>query len=110
MEKRVWYSLYDKVFRNQNLRKAFEQVKKNKGAPGIDKVKVAGYEAGLEDNLEVLQDKLKQKKYRPKPVKRQMIPKDNGKQRPLGIPTNEDRVVQAAVRNRLGELFPLWAS
>lgn len=106
MEKRVWYSLYDKVFRLQNLEKAFEMVKKNKGAPGIDKVTVKDYEANLESNLEVLQEKLKKKTYRPKPVRRKMIEKDGSqKKRPLGIPTVEDRVVQAAVRNIIEPIF-----
>jgi group II intron reverse transcriptase/maturase len=106
MKGRVWYSLYDKVFAKENLRDAFSQVKKNRGAPGVDKVKIKGYEAELEDNLEVLQQKLKEKSYRPKPVRRKMIKKEeNGKMRPLGIPTVEDRVVQAALRNILEPIF-----
>ncbi len=105
MKKRTWYSLYDKVYKRTNLVNAFEQVKKNEGAPGVDKVSIEGYEAKLEDNLEVLQQKLKDKSYRPKPVRRKMIKKENGKQRPLGIPTVEDRVVQAALRNILEPIF-----
>jgi RNA-directed DNA polymerase len=53
MRKRTWYSLYDKVYKRTNLVSAFEQVKKNKGAPGVDKVTIEGYETKLEDNLEV---------------------------------------------------------
>ncbi|WP_096186455.1 group II intron reverse transcriptase/maturase [Evansella halocellulosilytica] len=106
MKRRVWYSLYDKVYKKANLVSAFYQVKKNKGAPGVDKVTIEGYEAKLEDNLEVLQQKLKDKQYRPKPVRRKMIDKDNGKkQRPLGIPTVEDRIVQASLRNVLEPIF-----
>lgn len=105
MKKRIWYSLYDKVYKKTNLVSAFNQVKKNKGAPGIDKVTIESYEIKLEDNLEVLQQKLMAKSYRPKPVRRKMISKDNGKQRPLGIPTVEDRVVQAAIRNILEPIF-----
>ncbi|WP_059103721.1 group II intron reverse transcriptase/maturase [Shouchella shacheensis] len=105
MKGRVWYSLYDKVFAKANLRDAFSQVKTNKGAPGVDKVTIKGYEAKLEDHLEVLQQKLKEKSYRPKPVRRKMIEKENGKMRPLGIPTVEDRVVQAAIRNILEPIF-----
>lgn len=106
MKGRVWYSLYDKVFAKANLRDAFVQVKKNGGAPGVDKVTIGDYEAELEDNLEVLQQKLKDKRYRPKPVRRKMITKEDGKKkRPLGIPTVEDRVVQAAIRNILEPIF-----
>ncbi|UCZ52424.1 group II intron reverse transcriptase/maturase [Bacillus shivajii] len=106
MKRRVWYSLYDKVYKTANLVSAFYQVKKNKGAPGVDKVTIEGYEAKLEDNLEVLQQKLKDKRYRPKPVRRKMIDKDNGKkQRPLGIPAVEDRIVQTSLRNVLEPIF-----
>lgn len=105
MKGRVWYSLYDKVFAKANLRDAFGQVKANKGAPGVDKVTIKEYEIELEDNLEWLQLKLKDKTYRPKPVRRQMIEKENGKMRPLGITTVEDRVVQAAIRNILEPIF-----
>jgi RNA-directed DNA polymerase len=105
MKKRVWYSLYDKIYAKANLEKAFSHVKKNKGAPGVDKVTIKMYEQKLEDNLEVLQEKLKSKTYRPKPVRRKMIEKDNGKLRPLGIPTVEDRIVQAAIRNILEPIF-----
>lgn len=106
MEKKVWYSLYDKVYRFENLEKAFYLVKKNKGAPGIDKITIEKYAVGLKDNLGVLQEKLKTKRYQPKPVRRKYIPKDDkGKMRPLGIPTIEDRIVQAAVRNIIEPIF-----
>lgn len=105
MRKRVWYSLYDKVYKIANLRSAFYQVKENGGVPGVDKVTIEAYEAKLEDNLGVLQHKLKDKTYCPKPVRRKMIEKENGKQRPLGIPTVEDRIVQAAMCNILEPIF-----
>ena len=70
MERRVWYSLYDKVYKIGNLQSAFEQVKKNKGAPGVDKVTIQEYEIELESNLEALQLKLREKSYRAKPVRR----------------------------------------
>lgn len=105
MKRRVWYSLYDKVYRMENLLSAFEQIRKNKGAPGIDKVTIEEYEKELESNLEALQQKLKAKTYRAKPVRRKYIRKDDGKMRPLGIPTVEDRVVQAAVRNIIEPIF-----
>lgn len=105
MKKRIWYSLYDKVYKQTNLRSAFEQVKENDGAPGVDKVTIETYEQELEHNLEVLQQKLKDKAYRPKPVRREWIEKDNGKQRPLGIPTVEDRLVQTALCQILEPIF-----
>lgn len=86
MEKRKWYSLIDKIYVISNLEEAFQAVKKNKGAPGVDGVTIAKYEEKLEDNLRALQQKIKTKSYRPKPVKRVYIPKADGSQRPLGIP------------------------
>jgi RNA-directed DNA polymerase len=86
MGKRKWYSLIDKIYAMSNLEEAFQAVKKNKGAPGVDGVTIAKYEEKLEDNLRALQQKVKNKSYRPKPVKRVYIPKADGTQRPLGIP------------------------
>jgi RNA-directed DNA polymerase len=86
MGKRKWYSLIDKMYAVGNLEEAFQAVKKNKGAPGVDGVTIAKYEEKLEDNLRALQQKVKNKSYRPKPVKRVYIPKADGTQRPLGIP------------------------
>ena len=86
MGKRKWYSLIDKIYAMSNLEEAFQAVKKNKGAPGVDGMTIAKYEEKLEDNLRVLEQKVKNKSYRPKPVKRVYIPKADGTQRPLGIP------------------------
>lgn len=105
MERKVWYSLYDKVYKMENLQSAFKQVRKNKGAPGVDKVTIKEYEKDLESRLEALQRKLKEKTFRAKPVRRKYIQKEDGKMRPLGIPTVEDRVVQAAVRNIIEPIF-----
>jgi retron-type reverse transcriptase len=86
MGKRKWYSLIDKIYAMSNLEEAFQAVKKNKGAPGVDGVTIAKYEEKLEDNLRVLEQKVKNRSYRSKPVKRVYIPKADGTQRPLGIP------------------------
>ncbi|MCC3373826.1 reverse transcriptase domain-containing protein [Cohnella sp. REN36] len=102
---RKWYSLIDKIWAKPNLEEAFREVKRNRGAAGVDRVTVKAYESTLESNLEGFQQALKDKKYRPKPVKRVYIPKADGTQRPLGIPTVEDRVVQAAARRVLEPLF-----
>jgi group II intron reverse transcriptase/maturase len=87
-----------------SLRACFGDLKRNK-APGIDEITVAEYEANLEENLRDLQARLKARTYRPQPAKRVYIPKPNGKQRPLGIPTVEDKVVQMACKKILEAVF-----
>jgi RNA-directed DNA polymerase len=100
-----WYSLYDKIFAEDNLKEAFRKVKKNKGAGGIDKITIENYENSLDRNIQELQRMLRQKTYQPLPVRRVDIPKPNGKSRPLGIPTIRDRVTQQAVTNILEPIF-----
>jgi len=85
-KKRKWYSLMDKLWDYQNLEQAFYDVKKNRGAHGVDKVSIKDYEIELEHNLRVLQESLRMKTYRAKPVRRVFIPKADGSKRPLGIP------------------------
>jgi len=77
---------------------AFEEVKTNKGAAGVDGVSIARFEEKLEDNLYKLWNRMSSGTYFPKPVKQVLIPKKNGKMRPLGIPTVEDRVAQTVVK------------
>lgn len=101
-----WFSLIDKLYTLANLRAAFEQVKRNEGAAGIDRVSVEMFERHLEENLEKLARMLKDGSYRPQAVRRVYIPKPGSKeQRPLGIPTVRDRVVQAALRQVLEPIF-----
>ncbi|WP_391570788.1 group II intron reverse transcriptase/maturase [Cohnella sp.] len=104
-ERRIWYSLIDKIWARPNLEEAFKEVKRNRGAAGIDRMTVKAFESQLEHHLEVLQQTLKDKTYRPKPVRRVNIPKADGTQRPLGIPTVGDRVVQAAAKRILEPIF-----
>jgi retron-type reverse transcriptase len=104
-ERRKWYSLIDKIWAQPNLEEAFKEVKRNRGAAGIDQVTIKAYESELEHNLEVLQQTLRSKTYRAKPVRRVYIPKADGTQRPLGIPTVGDRVVQAAAKRILEPIF-----
>ena len=100
-----WYSLMNKVWDVPNMEAALLEVKKNRGAPGIDGITIKGFEFGMEDNVQVLHQELKKKEYTPKPVKRVYIPKADGTQRPLGIPTVRDRVVQASVRRIMEPIF-----
>lgn len=104
-KKRKWYSLMDKVWAYSNLEQAFYNVKKNRGAHGVDNITIKKYELDLEHNLRVLQKSLRDKTYRAKPVRRVYIPKADGTQRPLGIPTVRDRVLQAAVKQKLEPIF-----
>lgn len=105
--KRKFGVLYDKVCRPDVLRRAYRQVRANKGAPGIDRLtfEVIETEIGVETFLAELRRKLVAKRYKPQPVKRVYIPKAGGGERPLGIPVIEDRVAQAAVKIVIEPLF-----
>jgi group II intron reverse transcriptase/maturase len=103
--KRRYYSLIDKVYRMENLYEAWLEVKKNKGSGGVDGVTIERFEKNLGTNLREIQRLLQQDRYEPDPVLRHYIKKDNGKLRPLGIPTVRDRVIQQAVRRVIEPIF-----
>jgi len=105
-EKKV-HSLVDKVYKLKNLELAWEKVKRNRGAGGIDGQSIEDFGSDLERNLQQLHDELRTQRYRPQPVNRRWIPKSGqpGKFRPLGIPTVYDRVCQQAILNRLEPIF-----
>ena len=86
------------------LLECFKELKRDK-APGIDGVTVREYEEHLEENLKDLVVRLKAKRYRPRPGRRVYIPKPNGKRRPLGIPTVEDKIVQMGIKKILEAIF-----
>ena len=102
-----FYALYDKVYRADILQHAYKRVRSKKGAPGIDGVSFEAIEAGegIEAFLDRLAKEVKSKTYRPLPVCRVMVPKSDGGQRPLGIPTIRDRVVQMAVKLTIEPIF-----
>ncbi len=76
-------------------------MKANKGSGGIDGITIDKYAMNEQENIFKLLEKLKKKEYKPTPVRRVYIPKKDGKKRPLGIPTLEDRIVQQALSNIL---------
>ncbi|HEX4920730.1 MAG TPA: hypothetical protein VFV92_08320, partial [Candidatus Bathyarchaeia archaeon] len=101
-----FYALYDKVYRKDVLAHAYERCEANGGAAGIDDQTFEDIEPyGAERWLDELTQELKSRTYQPKPVRRVYIPKPDGKQRPLGIPTIRDRVVQTAAVLVLEPIF-----
>lgn len=86
------------------LRVAYTQVRKG-GAPGIDEVTAAEYERNLEENLRQLHERLKRGDYSAPPVRRVWLEKASGGQRPIGIPTFEDKIVQRAVTLLLNAIY-----
>jgi RNA-directed DNA polymerase len=101
-----FYSLYDKIYRQDVLWTAYRRCLVNGGSPGVDGQTFDDIEAyGERKWLEELAEELKKKTYQPQPVRRVYIPKPDGKQRPLGIPTIKDRVVQTAALIVLEPIF-----
>ena len=101
-----FYILYDKLWRTDILHHAYDLARANKGAPGVDGITFDRIEAaGLENWLSRLGEELRAKTYRCQPVRRVMIPKPGGGERPLGIPTIRDRVVQTAAKLVLEPIF-----
>jgi RNA-directed DNA polymerase len=105
-EGRRFHALFDRIWRRDVLEKAWDRVKRNKGAAGVDAETIDSIRAlGEESFLNDLSKTLRAGKYRPQAVRRHWIPKANGGRRPLGIPTVRDRVVQTATKLILEPIF-----
>jgi len=102
---RTYYSLYGRLLNKRALYDGFRQVRRAKGVAGIDGQSLSEFESNLSTELDNLLLELKEKRYRPHPVKRVTIPKPDGGERHLGIPTVRDRIVQQTLRNVLEPLF-----
>jgi len=101
-----FYLLYDKVYREDILSHAWQLVREHNGAPGVDGVSCEDIEArGVDEWLAGIRKELHEQTYKPDPVRRVMIPKRGGGERPLGIPTIRDRVVQTAAKLVLEPIF-----
>lgn len=97
--------LIDEIVEARNFWEAWMSVRRNHGAAGIDKMSVEALDVYMPAHIEEIKSLIKSKQYKPSPVRRVYIPKSNGKQRPLGIPTVVDRVVQQAAAQVLSRLY-----
>ena len=97
--------LLEEILTKDNLNKAYKKVYQNKGASGVDGVTVYEIKEYIQNNSDVILNQIRNRKYKPQPVKRVQIPKENGKKRNLGIPTVMDRIIQQAMVQVLSPIY-----
>ena len=93
--------LLEEILSRENMMLAYKKVKANKGASGIDGVTISEIDDYLKENWVNIRDKIRKRKYKPKPVRRVEIPKPNGGVRNLGVPTVVDRIIEQAIVQKL---------
>jgi len=104
---RKFFQLIDKIYDMNNLRAAWKKIKSNKGCAGIDKQSICDFQRQSDLYLKEIQRAVKNGNYEAMPVLRKYIPKENGKFRPLGIPTVKDRILQQATKNVIESIFEM---
>lgn len=103
-------TLLEEMLSDENIMKAYKQVKRNKGAPGIDGMTVNELKGYLDENIDTIREQIRTRKYKPSPVRRVEIPKSDGGVRNLGVPTVIDRAIQQAVVQVLTPIYePLFS-
>ena len=97
--------LLEKILNPENLNRAYKKVYQNKGASGVDGITVEEITDYIKDNKEIIIKRIRKRRYKPQPVRRVQIPKENGKKRNLGIPTVMDRIIQQAIVQVISPIF-----
>lgn len=97
--------LIEVILSKENLNRAYQKVVANKGAGGIDGITVEELGDYIRENKDMIVTSIRNRTYMPKPVRRVYIPKENGKQRPLGIPTALDRTIQQAIAQPISDIY-----
>lgn len=103
-------TLLENMLSDENIMEAYKQVKRNKGAPGVDGMTIDELKVYLDENLEIIKEQIRTRKYKPSPVRRVEIPKENGGVRNLGVPTVIDRLIQQTIVQVLTPIYePLFS-